>query len=60
MSHPANKRMDDNEEIRNIPLLNKDKRKLLEILELVESQYKLATKHYELWKDLLNEPTKEK
>lgn len=60
MRHQANKLMEDEEEIRNIPPLNKDHKMLLEILELVESQYKLATKHYELWKNLLNKLTKEK
>lgn len=60
MRHPLNKCRDDEQEIRNIPLLNNDNKRLLEILELVESQYKLAKKHYELWKDLLNKLTKEK
>ena len=40
--------MDDNEEIRSIPL--DDNKGLLEILELVESQYKLAKKQYKLAK----------
>jgi hypothetical protein len=59
MRHQNNKNT-DNEEIRNISLLDDDKR-LLQILELVESQYKLATRHYELWKNLLlTKLTKEK
>lgn len=60
MRHPANKRMDDEQDIRSIPPFNNDNKRLLEILELVESQYKLAKKHYELWKDLLHKLTKEK
>lgn len=49
--------MDDNEEIRNIPI--NDNEGLLEILDLVESQYKLAKKHRDIWKKkLLKRTTK--
>jgi len=54
MRHHPNNNMDDKQDIKGILPLNQDNKRLLEILELVESQYKLATKHYELWKNLLN------
>lgn len=66
MPRRKNKCETDDEKKRNLPFLHDNKR-LLEILELVESQYKLAsdnyelaTKHYELWKNLLTQPKKEK
>lgn len=49
--------MDNNEKIRNIPL--NETECLLEILDLVESQYKLAKKHRDIWKKkLLKRTTK--
>lgn len=54
------KNTDKNNNERGNNLLIDDNKRLLEILELVESQYKLATKHYELWKNLLTTLTKEK
>lgn len=59
MSHLPNKVRDNKQDKRSKPLLT-DHKSLLEILELVESQHKLAAKHYELWKNLLHQLTKEK
>ena len=45
---------EQNQGIENpMAILAGDKKRLLYILDLVETQHKLAKKHYELWKELL-------
>jgi|HubBroStandDraft_2_1064218.scaffolds.fasta_scaffold270033_3 hypothetical protein len=57
MRHQQNKCGDDKEDIQNIP--PEDSEGLLEILDLVEAQYKLAKKHRDIWKKkLLKRTTK--